>query len=102
MVRSQARRKRRPPEVYRGRTSEHRTVAAERRFRWTVRTPARGSLRPSSTQTWSRTFSGRLDSEQHRGLARAQFNRAAPVLPGTAFTSSTLRAVDARVASHIL
>jgi hypothetical protein len=29
---------------------------------------------------------GRLDSEQHRGLARAQLDRAAPVLPGTAFS----------------
>jgi hypothetical protein len=46
----------------------------------------------------SRTFSGRLDSEQHRGFARAQLDRAAPVLPGTAFTSSTLRAINARVA----
>jgi hypothetical protein len=39
-----------------------------------------------------------LDSKQHRGFARAQLDHAAPVLPGTAFTSSTLRAINARVA----
>jgi len=40
----------------------------------------------------------RLNSEQHRDPARAQLDCAAPVLPGTAFTSSTLRAINARVA----
>ena len=40
----------------------------------------------------------RLDSEQYRDPARAELDCAAPILPGTAFTSSTLRAVNAHVA----
>jgi hypothetical protein len=40
----------------------------------------------------------RLDREQHRGPARAQLDRAAPIVPGTAFMSSTLRAINAHVA----
>jgi hypothetical protein len=104
IVRSPARRKRRPPTAY---------LAAGRR------STAQSALNAGSAGLFGPGRADRCGHLRRRGpdaelsqagsiangivgLTWAHLDRAAPVLARTAFTSSTLRAVDARVASRVL